>query len=132
MLYLAPEAVALLRKFEADPSLPKLSTATASWHFWQSLLGLGGTAIAMGVLGFLLLRFAQPYPLSRVGYLVFPEEVIAELVALKQRRQAEGVPPHQRRLELVPEVMRLLWSMQIQLRWDNLWLPPSEQRNIED
>jgi HEAT repeat protein len=127
-----PEAIDLLQQFEADPSLPKLSSATASWHFWQSLLGLGGTAIAMGILGFLLLRFAQPYPISGAGYLVFPEEVIAELIALKQRRQAQGVSPQQWRLELVFEVARLLWSVQIQMRWDNLWLPPSEQHNIEE
>jgi hypothetical protein len=60
----------------------------------------------------------------------FPEETIAELIALKRRRQKQNLPQWKLLLELTTEVFLLLWAIHIQIRLQNLSLPPSKKRNI--
>jgi hypothetical protein len=64
-------------------------------------------------------------------YFSFPEETIAELIALKRRRQKQNLPQWKLNLELTTEVLLLLWAIHIQIRLQNLSLPPSKKRNIE-
>ncbi len=61
----------------------------------------------------------------------FPEETIAELIALKRRRQKQNLPQWKLNLELATEVLLLLWAIHIQIRFQNLSLPPSKKRNID-
>jgi HEAT repeat protein len=92
------------------------------WNLERGLLaGLGITAL---ILLFSSIRLRNPFPLIWSGYLIFPEEIVAELVALKQRRQAENVSPKRIRRELAYEVILLLWAVHVQIRIDNLHLPP--------
>jgi hypothetical protein len=96
-----------------------------TYLFWNlqrgTLAGVGVTAL---ILLFSSIRLRNPFPLIWTGYLIFPEEIVAELVALKQRRQAENVSPKRIRRELAYEVILLLWAVHIQIRIDNLHLPP--------
>jgi HEAT repeat protein len=92
------------------------------WNLQRGILaGLGITAL---ILLFSSLRLRNPFPLIWTGYLIFPEEIVAELIALKQRRQAENVSPKRIRRELAYEVTLLLWAVHVQIRIDNLHLPP--------
>jgi hypothetical protein len=92
------------------------------WNLQRGILaGLGITAL---ILLFSSLRLRNPFPLIWTGYLIFPEEIVAELIALKQRRQAENVSPKRIRRELAYEVILLLWAVHVQIRIDNLHLPP--------
>jgi hypothetical protein len=92
------------------------------WNLERSILG--GVSIAALILLFSSVRLRNPFPLSWSGYLIFPEEIVAELIALKQRRQAEKVSPRRIRLELAYEVLLLLWAVHIQMRIDDIHLPP--------
>jgi hypothetical protein len=85
-------------------------------------------SIELIVVSFLL---RNPYPLSYSGHLLFPEETIAELIALKRRRQKQNLPHWKLLLELTTEVLLLLWAIHIQVRFQNLSLPPSKKRNID-
>ncbi len=92
------------------------------WNLERGLLaGLGITAL---ILLFSSFRLRNPFPLIWSGYLIFPEEIVAELIALKQRRQSENVSPRRIRRELAYEVILLLWAVHVQIRIDNLHLPP--------
>jgi hypothetical protein len=73
----------------------------------------------------------SPYPLTWSGHLLLPEEMIAELIALKRRRQKQNLPQWKLLLELTVEVLLLLWAIHIQVRFQNLSLPPSKKRNID-
>jgi PadR family transcriptional regulator, regulatory protein PadR len=67
----------------------------------------------------------------RAVHLLLPEEMIAELIALKRRRQDQKIPKWKLQLELTTEVLLLLWAIHIQIRLQNLSLPPSKKRNID-
>jgi hypothetical protein len=92
------------------------------WHLERSILATIGLTTIVLLLSSIRLR--NPFPLIFSGYLIFPEEIIAELIALKQRRQAAGVKPRRIRLELAYEILLLLWAVHIQMRVDNINLPP--------
>lgn len=77
------------------------------------------------------LRLHNPFPFFWSGYLIFPEEVIAELIALVQRRHTEKVPQWRIRLEIIYEVLLLLWAFQIVIRIDNIKLPPGGNRSAK-
>jgi hypothetical protein len=56
---------------------------------------------------------------------------MAVLIALKRRRQKQKFPQWKLNLELTTEVLLLLWEVHIQVRFQNLSLPPSKKRNID-
>jgi HEAT repeats len=127
-------------RFEAFSALKKLSESGQVAHFSQPkaslFLILGGSLFLgtvfvgdMGLIFFLLMR--NPYPLSWSGHLLLPEETIAELIALKRRRQKQNFPQWKLNLELTTEVLSLLWAIHIQVRLQKLSLPPSKKRNID-
>jgi hypothetical protein len=92
-------------------------------------LGIG----SFGILAFMLHVLSRnPYLLSWSGHLLLlPEETIAELIALKRRRQKQNLPQWKLLLELTVEVLLLLWAIHIQIRLQNLSLPPSKKQNID-
>jgi hypothetical protein len=62
----------------------------------------------------------------------FPEEAIAELIALKNRRQKQNIPQWKIYCELVLcEILPLLWAIHIQIRLQKLQLPTSKKRTID-
>jgi hypothetical protein len=77
------------------------------------------------------LRLHNPYPLSWSGHLLLSEEMIAELIALKHRRQKQNFPQWKLNLELTTEVLSLLWAIHIQVRLQNIHLNPGKKRNID-
>jgi hypothetical protein len=77
------------------------------------------------------LNSRKSYPLSWSVHMLLPEETIAELIALKRRRQKQNLPQWKLLLELTVEVLLLLWAIHIQIRLQNLNLPPSKKRNID-
>jgi HEAT repeats len=130
-----------LFRFEAFRTLKKLSEsgqiANSQFHPTASLfLILGGGlflgAIFVGGMGLIFfLHTRNPYPLSWSGHILLPEETIAELIALKRRRQKQNLPQWKLLLELTVEVLLLLRAIHIQVRFQNLSLPPSKKRNID-
>jgi hypothetical protein len=111
---------AIYEKFPVDKA-----TQDRTYLFWNLQRGfLAGIGITTLLLLFSSLRLRNPFPLIWTGYLIFLEEIVAELIALKQRRQAENVSPKRIRCELTYEVILLLWAVHIQIRIDNLHLPP--------
>jgi hypothetical protein len=92
------------------------------WRIEQVLLaGLGFTGLLLILFS---LRLRSPFPIAWSGYLIFPEEIVAELIALKQLRQAQSVPMRRIQLELAYEICLLLWAVHIRIRLENLRLPP--------
>jgi hypothetical protein len=77
------------------------------------------------------LRLRNPFSLFFSTHLLFPEEVVAELIALKQRRQSEKVRKWKIRLELAYEIITLIWAFQIKIRIDDLKLPPGGNRSAK-
>lgn len=61
----------------------------------------------------------------------FPEEVVAELNCLRERLTYENKSVLQIRCILFYEVLRLIWAFYIQIKIENLWLPPIDQK-IDD
>jgi hypothetical protein len=92
---------------------------------------LTGFGVAIAILLVSSLRLRNPFPLIWSGYLLFPEEMVAELIALKQRRQAAGVARQRIFLELTYEVLLLLWAVHIQMRIDDLNLPPDDRNRAK-
>jgi hypothetical protein len=62
---------------------------------------------------------------------LIPEEMRAELIALKQRREKQKTPCWKLYFELTTEVLLLLAAIHIQIRIENLWLAPGKKRNID-
>jgi hypothetical protein len=125
------EAFSTLKKLNESGQLANFSQSTASLFL---ILGGGlflGTIISGGIGLIFFLRLRNPYPLSWSGHLVLPEEAIAELIALKRRRQKQNLPQWKLLLELTTEVLLLLWAIHIQIRFQNFRLPPSKKRNID-
>jgi HEAT repeat protein len=111
---------AIYEKFPVDQA--SQNRTHLLWNLERGFLaGLGITAL---ILLFSSIRLRNPFPLIWSGYLIFPEEIVAELIALKQRRQAENVSSRRIRRELAYEVILLLWAVHVQIRIDNLHLPP--------
>jgi PadR family transcriptional regulator, regulatory protein PadR len=67
----------------------------------------------------------------RAVHLLLPEEMRAELIALKHRRQKQNTPRWKLELELTSEMLLLLWAIHVQIRFQNFWLTPDEKRNID-
>lgn len=95
-------------------------------------------SLAYGALGFNILttmlhiHSRNSHLLSRSVHLFLPEETIAELIALKNRRQKQNIPQWKIYCEIVLcEILPLLWAIHIQIRLQNLSLPPSKKRNID-
>jgi HEAT repeat protein len=125
------EAFRTLKKFSESGQVAKFSQSTA---YLFLILGGGlflGTVFVGGMGLIFFLRMPNPYPLSWSGHLLLPEETIAELIALKRRRQKQNLPQWKLLLELTTEVLLLLWAIHIQVRFQNLSLPPSKKRNID-
>jgi hypothetical protein len=95
------------------------------------LLMLTSISIMDSMQGFFFISFRSIQFSRLLRYLSFPEETIAELIALKRRRQKQNLPQWKLNLELTTEVLLLLWAIHIQIRLQNLSLPPSKKRNIE-
>jgi hypothetical protein len=106
--------------------VPVNKTKEESTYLFLNLQGglLAGISVSTLILLLSSLRLRNPFPLIWTGYLIFPEEIVAELMALKQRRQAEKVAPQRIRFELAYEVLLLFWAVHVQIRLDNLHLPP--------
>jgi HEAT repeats len=127
-------------RVKAFSELKKLSESGQIANFPQStaylFLALGGglffvTAFVGGMGLIFFLRIRNPYPLSWSGHLLLPEEMIAELIALKRRRQKQNLPQWKLLLELTVEILLLFWAIHIQVRFQNLSLPPGKKRNID-
>jgi hypothetical protein len=127
-------------RFEAFRALKKLSPSgkfTQSSQTTSYLLLIIGVClffggIILGVLGLVFfLRIRSPYPLSWSGHLLLPEEMMAELIALKRRRQKQQLSQWKLNLELTTEVLLLLWAIHIQIRFQNIRLKPSKKSNID-
>jgi PadR family transcriptional regulator, regulatory protein PadR len=82
-------------------------------------------------LGAKTLQSVQEYRTALMLRAMLPEETIAELIALKRHRQKQNIPKWKLNLELTTEFLLLLWAIHIQIRLQNLSLPPSKKRNIE-
>jgi hypothetical protein len=127
-------------RFEAFRALKKLSPSgkfTQSSQTTSSLLLILGVClffggIIVGVIGLIFfLRIRSPYPLSWSGHLLLPEEMMAELIALKRRRQKQKLSQWKLNLELTTEVLLLLKAIHIEIRFQNIRLKPGKKRNIK-
>jgi HEAT repeat protein len=125
------EAFRALKKLDELGQPTPLSETTASIFFvFESSLFLG--VIILGGIGFIsFLRMHNPYPLSWSGHLILPEEAIAELIALKRRRQKQKFPQWKLNLELTINVLLLLGAFHIRIRFQNIHLKPGKKRNIK-
>jgi hypothetical protein len=126
------EIFSTLKKLNESGQLANFSQSTA-----YLFLALGGGlflgTVFVGGMGLVFfLRVRNPYPLNWSGHLVLPEEAIAELIALKRRRQKQNIPKWKIYCELIFfEILPLLLAQHIQVRLQNLSLPPSKKRNID-
>jgi hypothetical protein len=127
----ADEVTTFLLEMEnkmAFPFLLKVLTSQCCISEFLLLYGLMVGALAALISSF---RLRNPYPLSWSGHLLLPEEMMAELIALKCRRQKQNIPQWKLQLELTTEVLLLLCAIHIQVRLQNLSLPPSKKQNID-
>ncbi|MBD2328111.1 hypothetical protein [Alkalinema sp. FACHB-956] len=125
------QIVKLIRQINQSATSDPIAQQRTQWFFYieAGLLGLVGlTSLSLLLIN---LRLRNPFPFFWSGYLIFPEEVIAELIALVQRRHAEKVPQWRIRLEIIYEVLLLLWAFQIVIRIDNIKLPPGGNRSAK-
>ena len=100
----------------------------------ESLLLLRVGRINLGLLSVLFFSYLlrNSYFLIWSGRFLFPEEIMAELIALKCRRQEHNAPPWKLYLELAIEVLLLLWAVHIQIRLQSIYLITStKKRNID-
>jgi hypothetical protein len=127
-------------RFEAFRALKKLSPSgkfTQSSQTTSYLLLIIGVClffggIIVGVLGLVFfLRIRSPYPLSWSGHLLLPEEMMAELIALKRRYQTQNLPQWKLNLKITTEVLLLLGAFHIKIRLQNIRLKPEKKRNIK-
>lgn len=112
----------------------KISVDQAHRDFNQILFFLGGSGIAILVLLLLMLQnLRQLQGITWVGYLnfYFPEEVVAELAALRAQLTQTQKSTWLIRYILFYEVLTLIWAFYIQITIDNFWLPSSDRR-IDD
>ena len=123
--------VRLIRKLNATQAIDRTSQQRTQQLFYLETGILG--AIGVTAIGLLLssIRLRNPFSLFFSTYLIFPEEVVAELIALKQRRQSEKVRRWQIRLELAYEIITLIWAFQIQIRIDDRTFPPGGNRSAK-
>jgi hypothetical protein len=125
------EAYSALKKLSESDQVAKISKPTASLLFILGGSLFLGTVFVGGMGLIFFLRMRNPYPLTWSGHLLLPEETIAELIALKRRRQKQNLPQWKLLLELTVEILLLLWAIHIQVRFQNLSLPPGKKRNID-
>ena len=123
--------VRLIRKLNESEKVDRTAQQHTQQLFYLETGVLG--AIGVTAIGLLLssIRLRNPFSLFFSTYLLFPEEVVAELIALKQRRQSEKVAKWQIRLELAYEIITLVWAFQIQIRIDDRKLPPGGNRSAK-
>jgi hypothetical protein len=123
--------VKIIRKLNESEKVDRTAQQRTQQLFYLETGVLG--AIGVTAIGLLLssLRLRNPFSLFFSTYLLFPEEVVAELIALKQRRQSEKVRKWQIRLELAYEIITLIWAFQIQIRIDDRKLPPGGNRSAK-
>ncbi len=125
------EAFRALKKLSPSGQLAQSSQATASSLLIIEICLFLVTILVGGSGLIFFIRIRNPYPLSWSGHLLLPEEMMAELIALKRRRQKQNLPQWKLNLELTTEVLSLLWAIHVQVRLQNLQLPPSKKRNID-
>lgn len=79
---------------------------------------------------FTLTRLQSSYSLSPTAQLVafLPEDWVAELGALQRRMKKAKVLPWKIRLRLLEEFLTLLWVFYVQVRLENLGLPPRDRK----
>ena len=123
--------VKIIRKLNESEKVDRTAQQRTQQLFYLETGILG--AIGVTAIGLLLssIRLRNPFSLFFSTYLLFPEEVVAELIALKQRRQSEKVRRWQIRLELAYEIITLIWAFHIQIRIDDLKLPPGGNRSAK-
>jgi HEAT repeat protein len=123
--------VRLIKQIHESEKVGSLAQLHSRQFFYLETGILG--AIGVTAIGLLLssIRLRNPFSLFFSTYLLFPEEVVAELIALKQRRQTEKVRKWQIRLELAYEIITLVWAFHIQIRIDDLKLPPGGNRSAK-
>ena len=66
--------------------------------------------------------------LQKITILLFPEECVAELFVVKRRMKKAKCSTWEIRWELFQQVLGLFWAYYIQIKLENLWLPPGDQR----
>ena len=100
----------------------------------QDLFVLIGVALLAFALLVILLRQRNPTSLSLTGQLnlVFPEECVAELGALREQLIVKGYPGWVVRLRMAQEILELVLAIYLQINIDNLWLPQKGSRKRND
>ncbi len=123
--------VRLIKQIHESEKVGSLAQLHSRQFFYLETGILGAIGITAIVLLLSSIRLRNPFSLFFSTYLLFPEEVVAELIALKQRRQSEKVRKWQIRLELAYEIITLIWAFHIQIRIDDLKLPPGGNRSAK-
>jgi HEAT repeat protein len=123
------EALRTLKKLDESGQLTHPSKAITAIFF---ILGFLGIIISGGIGLIFFLRVRNPYPLSYSGHILLPEDRIAELIALKCRRQKQNIPRWKIYRELIFfEFLPLLLAQHIKIRLQNLSLPLGKKRKIK-
>lgn len=125
------DAAYSIRKLNQESLLTDNSARLKESSFYGNLLIFSTLSLGVLLMTIVFLRLRSPFPIFYSTYLLFPEEVVAELIALKQRRQDDNVKPWKIKLELAYEILTLIWTFQIQIRIDDLKLPPGGNRSAK-
>lgn len=125
------EILRLIRKLNESEKVDRTAQLRTQQLFYLETGVLGTIGLTSLILLLLNLRLRNPFSLFWSTYLIFPEEVVAELIALKQRRQSEKVTQWKIRLELAYEIITLIWAFHILIRIDDLKLPPGGNRSAK-
>ncbi|MEM9219416.1 MAG: hypothetical protein AAGD25_34420 [Cyanobacteria bacterium P01_F01_bin.150] len=101
--------------------------------FLTSTILLTTSLILLMILIVTLFQLQLSYSLTLGAHLIafLPEECVAELSVLKQRMEMKKASIWYIRLRLLQEFLFLLWVFHIQVRIENLGLPPSD-RSTDD
>jgi PadR family transcriptional regulator, regulatory protein PadR len=120
------------------PALNRLEQkGLVSWRWGDEQDESGGARrkyYTVTPLGADILRSVQEYRMAlvlRAGSLGLPEEIVAELAVLQSRLQKQNLPSWRINLEFAIELVLLLWSVHIQIRFQNFHLNPGKKHNID-
>jgi hypothetical protein len=97
----------------------------------RELILLGGIRSVALVLLLLNLRHFQKFKeITFLGHLkcYFSDEIVAELVALREKLTKEGKSTWVVKFTLFYQILTLVWGIYIQINIDNLTLPSSDRR----
>jgi hypothetical protein len=123
--------VRLIRKLNENQTIDRPTQKHTQQLFYLETGILGAIALTSLILLITNLRLRNPFPFTWSGYLLFPEEVIAELTTLAHRRQSEKAPQWRIRIEITYEVLLLIWAFYINIQIENIKRPPGGKRSAK-